>query len=60
MQPLRHIRHDWHTFDELKGYDVRRDDEIVQISTPEERIITLDLAEFNQLRGTGLKPGGLE
>lgn len=60
MQPQREIRHEWHTFDELKGYDVRRQNDIVQVATPDERIVTLDLDEFDKLRGTGAKPGGLE
>jgi hypothetical protein len=56
----RHIHHDWHTLDELRGYEARRDGDVITIRTPHEREIELNAVEFNELRGTGPKPGGLE
>lgn len=58
MAELRHIKHDWRVLDELLGYYVRRDGDTVQIKAGND-VYTLDLAEFNALRGTGPKPRGL-
>lgn len=49
--------HDWHPFDVDKGYEVRRVDEFSwELRDREGHEWTLSLAEFDQLRSTGVNP----
>jgi hypothetical protein len=55
--------HDWHLFDQLRGYEVRRLDadryEARRVGEP-EIIIRLTAAEFEQWREEGPNPKGLD
>ena len=49
--------HDWHLFDDERGYEVRQlDDDTFELRDATGEMWTLDAAEFDQVRSEGANP----